>query len=265
MMSKKSLFIILILLAAILSRVAQTLPMGRNNYSSFGASGYGREAVTERLVDLTRVIEPTDANNPRKFVVHIHDALEEIPGKVRPKDEWYVMSDVELMNHVGTHIETPFHCLKKGADLAQISISQLVGEAVILDLRGAEAEGGVTLEQVQAAAEKAGGVQRGDIVFGQMGKTSYFSTPALQWLVDQSMKLMGVDSGGVELAHDKTHANVNHLILFRANIPLIENLTNLDQLTQSRVRVCALPIPVKGLDAFPLRVIAVESYQAKEN
>jgi len=117
----------------------------------------------------------------------------------------------------------------------------------------------VTLEQVQAAAEKAGGVRRGDIVFGQMGKTSYFSTAALQWLVAQGMKLMGVDSGGVELAHDETHANVNHLTLFRANIPLIENLTNLDELTQSRVRVYALPVPVKGLDAFPLRVIAVES------
>ena len=125
---------------------------------------YGHETVTERFIDLTHVIEPTDANNPRKFVVHIHDALEEIPGKVRPKDEWYVMSDVELMNHVGTHIEVPFHCLKKGADLAQISVNQLVGDALILDLREAEAAGGVTLEQVKAAAKKAGGIRRGDIV-----------------------------------------------------------------------------------------------------
>lgn len=258
-MSKNSLFIILILLSAALSQVVQTPPTGRNNRSAYLAAAYKRQAVTERIVDLTHVIEPTDANAPRKFVVHIHDALEEIPGKVRPKDEWYVMSDVELMNHVGTHIETPFHCLKKGADLAQIPVSQLAGEAIILDLREAEAAGGVTLKQVQAAAEKAGGVHPGDIVFGQMGKTSYFSTAALQWLVDQGMKLMGVDSGGVELAYDETHANVNHLILFRANIPLIENLTNLDQLTQSRVRIYALPVPVKGLDAFPLRVIAVES------
>ena len=254
-MFKKSFIIILILLSAALLQVARTW----NSYNCYGAAMYEHETGTERFIDLTRVIEPTDANNPRKFVVHIHEALEEISGKVRPKGQWYVMSDVELMNHVGTHIETPFHCLKKGADLAQISVSQLAGEALILDLREAEAAGGVTLEQVQAAAEKAGGVRKGDIVFGQMGKTSYFSTAALQWLVGKGMKLMGVDSGGVELAHDKTHANVNHLVLFQANIPLIENLTNLDQLTQSRVRVYALPIPVKGLDAFPLRVIAVES------
>ena len=214
--------------------------------------------MTGRLVDLTRVIEPTTPHAQRKFVVNIHDALEEIPGKVRPEGEWYVMSDVELMNHVGTHIETPFHCLKQGADLAQIPITQLVGETVILDLRTAEAEGGVTLAQVQAAAERAGGIRSGDIVFGQMGKTRYFSTSALQWLVDQGMKLMGVDSGGVELSHDKTHANVNHLVLFRAGIPLIENLTNLDQLSLLRVYVYALPIPVQGLDAFPLRVIALE-------
>jgi arylformamidase len=189
----------------------------------------------------------------------MHDALQEIPGKVRPEGEWYIMSDVELMDHVGTHIEVPLHCLKDGADLAQVPVSQLVGDAVILDLRQAEAEGGVTLEQVRAAAAAAGGVRQGDIVFGQMGMTSYFSTDALKWLVERGIKLMGVDSGGVELSHDETHANVNHLLLFRAGIPLIENLTNLDQLTQKRVVVYALPVPVRHLDAFPLRVIAIES------
>ena len=218
-----------------------------------------RTYETERIVDLTLVIEPTDENARRKFVIHKHDALEEIPGKVHPEGEWYIMSDVELMNHVGTHIEAPFHCLKAGADMAQVPISQLVGDTVILDLRQAEAEGGVTLAQVQAAAETAGGIRNGDIVFGQMGQTKYFTTDALQWLVDRGMKLIGVDSGGVELMHDKTHANINHLLLFRAGIPVIENLANMDQLTQKRVVVYALPIPVKGLDAFPLRVIAIES------
>ena len=125
--------------------------------------------------------------------------------------------------------------------------------------RQAEADGGVTLEQVQAAAERAGGVRKGDIVFGMMGPTRYFSTAGLQWLVDQGIKLMGVDSEGVELAHDNTHANVNHLLLFRQGIPLIENLTNLDQVSQPRVQVYALVVPVRRLDAFPLRVIAVEN------
>ena len=215
--------------------------------------------MTERIVDLTQVIEPTGPDARRKFVIHKHDALLEIPGNVRPEGEWYIMSDVELMDHIGTHIEVPLHCLKEGADLAEVPVEQFVGDAVILDLTQAEAEGGVTLEQVQAAASAAGGIREGDIVFCRMGKTKYFSTASLQWLVDQGMKLMGVDSGGVELAHDKTHANVNHLLLFRAGISVIENLAHMDQLTQSRVKAYALPVPVRGLDAFPLRVIAIES------
>jgi arylformamidase len=214
--------------------------------------------VTGRIIDLTQIIEPTGSDARRKFVIHKHDALTEIPGNVRPEGEWYIMSDVELMDHIGTHIEVPLHCLKQGADLAEVPVEQFVGDAVILDLTAAEAEGGVTLEQVQAAASTAGGIREGDIVFCRMGKTKYFSTASLQWLIDQGIKLMGVDSGGVELVHDKTHANVNHLLLFRAGISVIENLAHMDQLSQSRVKAYALPVPVRGLDAFPLRVIAIE-------
>ena len=218
----------------------------------------GIPGAQERMIDLTQVIQPTAPDAQRKFVVRIHDALEEIPGKVRPEGEWYVMSDVDLMGHVGTHIEAPFHCLKKGADLSQIPLDRLGGDAVILNLVNAKAAGGVTLQQVQDAAKTAGGVRKGDIVFCRMGPTPYFSTASLKWLVGQGMKMMGVDSAGVELADDKTHANVNHLVLFRAGIPLIENLANLDRVSRPRVKVYALPVPVRGLDAFPLRVIAVE-------
>lgn len=214
--------------------------------------------MSKKIIDLTHIIESTAPDAERKFVINKHDALMEIPDKVRPEGEWYIMSDVELMDHVGTHIEVPYHCLKEGADLAQVPVDQLVGEAVFLNLFDAEAEGGVTLKQVQTAAAAAGGIKKDDILFARMGKTEYFSTEALQWIVDQGIKLMGVDSGGVELMHDTTHANVNHLLLFRAGIPLVENLAHLDQVTENRMQVFALPVPIKGLDAFPLRVIAIE-------
>ena len=211
-----------------------------------------------RIVDLTHVIEPTSADAERKFVVNIHDALKEVPGTIRPEGEWYVMSDVELMDHVGTHIEAPLHCLKDGMGLSQIPLEKLIGEAVILDLRDACSDSGVTLEQVKKAVDDAGGLKRDDIVFCMMGETDYFSTEAIRWLVDSGIKLMGVDSAGVEIPHTVSHVNENHLALFRADIPLIERLAHLDKLSKPRVKVYALPIPVEGLDAFPLRVIAIE-------
>jgi arylformamidase len=168
------------------------------------------------------------------------------------------MSDVELMDHVGTHIEAPLHCLKGGMDISQIPLEKLIGDALILDLRDAYSDSGITLEQVKKAVCDAGGIKEKDIVFCMMGETQYFSTEAIRWLVDAGMKLMGVDSAGVEIPHSVSHANENHLTLFRAGIPLIERLANLDKLSESRVKVYALPIPVVGLDAFPLRVIAIE-------
>ncbi|MFH1572158.1 MAG: cyclase family protein [Gemmatimonadota bacterium] len=213
--------------------------------------------MTERIVDLTSIIEPTGPEAQRRFAVSHRPAIAETPGKVRPEGEWYIMSHVDVMVHVGTHIEVPYHCLRNGADLAAVPVEQLVGAAVVLDLRGAVADHGVTLEQVQAAAAAAGGVRDGDIVLGHMGETGSFSPASLQWLVDQGMKLMGVSSGGVEI-DDPEHGNACHLVLFRAGIPLIENLAHLEQLTKPRVTVYALPIPARDVDAFPLRVIAVE-------
>ena len=113
------------------------------------------------------------------------------------------MSDVGLMNRVGTHAEVPFHSLKEGADLFAVAVETFVDDAMILDLTNAEAVGGVTLEQTQTAAERAGGIRKGDMAFGQMGNTCYFATATLDWLVEQGIKLMGVDSGGVEISHEK--------------------------------------------------------------
>jgi arylformamidase len=214
--------------------------------------------MVSRIVDLTHVIKQTSPDAERKFVVNIHDALLETAGTERPEGEWYVMSDVELMDHVGTHIEAPLHCLKDGMDLSQIPLKKLIGDAVILDLRDSHSDSGVTLEQVKKAVDASGGLKKNDIVFCMMGETDYFSTQAIRWLVDSGIKLMGVDSAGVEIPHSVSHANENHLALFRAGIPLIERLANLEKLTKPRVKVYALPIPVEGLDAFPLRVIAIE-------
>ncbi len=76
-------------------------------------------------------------------------------------------------------------------------------------------------------------------------------------LVERGVKLVGTDLAGLEGPLTPGHLDC-HLALLERDIPFIENLANLTALSRSRVFVCALPIPVRGLDAFPLRVIAFE-------
>jgi arylformamidase len=218
-----------------------------------------------RLVDLSHVIEPGRAG--RKFSVEMVGADAVNPNVVRLENQWYIMHNVAMVTHLGTHIEAPYHLLKDREDLAGIPLERLMGEAVVLDLRECPDRTAILPEAARKAAEKAGGIRPGDFVFCNLGRAKHYGTTQYQlspyfhpdsiaWLVGQGMAMMGVDASGVEVPGSETH--VNHRALFERGIPLIENLANLDQLTRSRVTVTALPIAVRGLEAFPLRVIARE-------
>ena len=220
---------------------------------------------TNRIIELSYVIHPGKERRP--FNVELVGAEQIDAGLHRQEGQWYVMGNLTYTAHVGTHIETPFHCLPDGDDLAKIGADRLMGDAVILDLRGLPPEHKITLAEFQAAAERAGGIRRGDILFCNTGYAQHYGTEmyrhspgftgeALEWMVAQGVKLMGVDTGGIE-THDLP-LNAYHTLLFRNGICLIENLTNLNALTKSRVMVCALPLAVEGLEAIPLRVVAVE-------
>ena len=218
-----------------------------------------------RMIDLSHVIKPGNAG--RKFAVEMVGADSVNPKVVRTEGQWYIMHNVSMVNHIGTHIEAPFHLDPDGTDLAGLTLDQLTGDAVLLDLRGCPRSSAISEQHVIDAAARAGGIRRGDIVFcniggarfygtPEYGLSPYFSPPAIRWLVAQGMKMMGVDAGGVEVPRSEEH--VNHHALFDNGIPLIENLANLDALTQPRFTVFALPVAVAGLDSFPLRVIAME-------
>ena len=213
-----------------------------------------------RLVDLTHAIEPETGARP----VHV----ERVPAPhAVPGGPWYIMHKVDMtLNHVGTHIEAPYHVRPEGMDVAAIPLEGLCGAAVVVDLTFTEPGGVVTEQDVRQAAEKAGGVQRGDIVLGRFdydgspGSSRNFEAEAIGYLVDAGMKLMGVDLGGIELPSSDPRASgqYNHHQLLDNDICLIERVANLAQLRRPRVLVFALPIPIKGLDSFPVRMIALE-------
>jgi arylformamidase len=214
-----------------------------------------------RIVDLTHTIIPE--TEPRPVHIEQVDAPHAVPG-----GQWYIMHRVEMtLNHVGTHIESPYHVRKDGMNVADIPLEDLTGEAIVLDLRFVEPGGVVSLDDIKRAADKAGGIREGDIVLGRFdysgkpGTSRNFEAEAISYLVDAGMKLMGVDLGGIELPRDdpRVESQYNHHQLLDNDICLIENVANLDQLTQSRVTVFALPIPIQKMDSFPIRLIALEA------
>jgi len=216
----------------------------------------------EKTIDLSHPLRPGHEARTleikRLESTHITGAPDE--------DAWYIMHHVHLVNHMGTHIEVPYHCLEEGADLGNIPASHYVGEAVILDLRDREPNHPISVSEVKRAAADAGGVSQGDIVFCMTGWSEYYGTrrydeppfltqDALRWLVHQSIKLLGVDTRGS--MSPATPDRENHLPMMESGVSYIENLTNLESVPFSRVLVAALPPAIHGLEGFPVRVVAL--------
>lgn len=212
------------------------------------------------LVDLTHTIIPETGERPVR--------IERVPAPhAVPEGLWYIMHRVDMnLNHVGTHIEAPYHVRPDGMDVADVPLDRLCGQAVVLDLTGVAPGGVVTVNDMTRAAEAAGGVDRDNIALlrfdydADPDSIRHFEAEAIQFLVDKQVKLVGTDLLGIELPPDdpRLEQQLNHHKLLDNDICLIEQVAHLDQLNSARPLVFALPIPIRGLDSFPVRVVALE-------
>ncbi len=219
-----------------------------------------------RVVDLSRPLVPGRETHPWiHFDAEVHSIVDD-PEQAPPAGRWYVVTQIAMSGHAGTHVEAPLHAVAGGAAVGDLPVEHFFGEAVVLDLSDVPWSRPVARARFQEAAAHAGGVRPGDIALIRFdwdrhnaahgGYPAYPEPAALQWLLEQGIKLMGIDSPGLEVPGSREL--VNHHLLFDRGIPLIESLVNLDQLQASRVYLFAQPLPALGTDAVPLRVLAFE-------
>ena len=128
-----------------------------------------------KVIDLTHILDPKKAQ--RKFEVETIGADEVNHNVVRMEGQWYIMSDIHMVSHIGTHIEVPYHLFKDAYDLATMPIDAYYGEGCVLDFSKIQKRVPITLEMAKEAAKKAGGIHEGDIV-NFIGNGHYFSPNA---------------------------------------------------------------------------------------
>jgi len=215
----------------------------------------------ERIVDLShRIIPGKEHFKLQTKVVDVTTVLPEV--KHRP-DVWYMLGEVTYCTHVGTHIEVPFHHKKDGADVADFPFRQLIGPLVLLDFRHKKPGETITVAEMKAHEKK---IHPGDIVFFWTGMDKLYRTEqwndqphlsieANQLLVDWKIGCLGTDAGGLEVPG--TDYQPNHQAVMNAGIPMIESLANLEQVAKGEWIVFVLPLPIEGLEASPLRVVAI--------
>ena len=234
--------------------------------------------MTRHCIDLSQAIELSHTLDPAREEYRMEldtrftEQWPQFEKYKRVDDAWYIISEIVMNTHCGTHIEFPYHHIKQGQDGADYPLTQLIGEGIVIDIsRWRQNNSKITLPELQAAA--AGKIRPGDMVFFYTGNDAHyysaqqhdrpwFTTDCIAWLArEQGIKLMGVDTSGHEVRSEDgapQPGQPNHELLLGAGVALIEYLTNLDKLLGKRFVAFVLPVKIKGAEAFPVRVIAFE-------
>jgi arylformamidase len=216
-----------------------------------------------RLIELSHRMVPDKEEFP--LTIKTFNTDEVMHRIERRSDIWYILQEVTMGSHVGTHVEFPYHHVKTGKTAADYPLERLVGDCVVLDFSHKCKDEEITRSEVENCGVK---IRGGDIVFIRTGMDRLWKTPqghdrpvlaiaAAEYLVcNVGIHCIGTDATGLEV-RGRNDQPV-HDVLFTHDVAMVESLTRLETLTSSRFTVFILPLMVEGLDACPVRVVALE-------
>jgi len=168
----------------------------------------------------------------------------------------YLISDLHLSTHTGTHIDAPFHYLKTGDTIDSIPLSHIMGKCRVIDVTCAGTS--ITSHHLKGRLD---GIHR------LLLKTSFSAkdcfdenfpslTPdAARLITGSDMKCIGIDSPSIESYN--CDGTVHRELLSKGCI--IIELLNLSNVREGDYTLVALPLPLTGLDGSPARVVLIEN------
>ncbi len=183
-----------------------------------------------------------------------------------------MLSRLEILGHIGTHIDAPIHFLDEGWSIDQVPLERIVKQGRIIPLTDTEPRAMVTADMVLAT-----GVDFDDSVIpilhtGWTDRT--YGTPAF-WddmiCLDTSVSELMVERGVSAVALDffpevafwrlssrpPGKSGPNHRTLLGNQTIIIQMLTNIGAIDSGNFTLVGVPLRLEGLDGSPARVFAM--------
>ena len=122
-----------------------------------------------RCVDLSRPLVPGGEQHPwfryETRTESIVDVVDDLPASGR----WYVVTQIAMSGHAGTHVEAPLHAVETGNDVGQVEVECFFGEAAILDLSDTPWSAPFDRKRLEAAAQLQSSESLGNTYFAALG------------------------------------------------------------------------------------------------
>lgn len=250
--------------------------------SSFVVAQDGASVAADnaKVVDLTHPFDEQTVYWPTESGFR----LQKGPAGVTPMGYYYTANRFAAAEHGGTHIDAPSHFYKGRKTVDQIPLEQLIGKAVVIDVADKCADDGdyqVGIQDLRQWEEKHRR-QLVDVIvllrtgFGRRwsNRKEYLGTDengpeavaklhfpglapeAARWLVEnRSVKAIGIDTASIDFGQSTKFGS--HVRLFEHNVPVFENVANLEKLPDEDFSIIALPMKIGGGSGAPLRIVAI--------
>lgn len=203
---------------------------------------------------------------------------------VTEKGYFYSAYRFSSAEHGGTHLDAPIHFFKDRQTNDQVPLDRLIGEGVVIDVAKKCAENRdyqIGVGDLRAWEEEHERQLVDVIVLLRTGfakhwpdRKKYLGTDergpeaiaklnfpglhpdAAKWLVEhRHIKAIGIDTASIDFGQS-THFE-SHVMLFKHNVPALENVASLDKLPSAGFTVIALPMKIRGGSGGPARVVAI--------
>jgi kynurenine formamidase len=218
-----------------------------------------------RVIDLSVTVDSTTLSPPSTNL-----KVEVTPHRRGPG--FWQVSSVRQSLHTGAHIDSPLHVFKDGITAAEISLEQVIGQALVIDLAFAGANHRITVDDLRRGG--ADQVRTGDIVllrtdwtdktYGRwpdyFTQSPFFPPESAEWLVAKAPKSIGFDFFEEYCARlpDFTSEDFPmHRVILGAGVVIMEGLTNLGALpARRRVPFFGPFYKLAGVEGAPARFFA---------
>ncbi|HKQ50234.1 MAG TPA: cyclase family protein [Phycisphaerae bacterium] len=217
------------------------------------------------VIDLTHPISHGLVTDPRLPAVNVGEVWSRAASaKNYAPGVSFQIARVEFAQNTGTYVDCPWHRYDDGLGVWNFPLERFVDlPTVVVDVRDHIDAAGRIDDRTIASAAKPGRAlllctgwskHWGTDEYGS-GRHPWISGAAAQAIADKGVTLYGIDTLNADSFADK--ARPVHSILLRASIPIIENLTNVEDLLGRDVRLFAAPLPIEGLGSCPVRAFAI--------
>ncbi|PLX13028.1 MAG: hydrolase [Marinilabiliales bacterium] len=172
----------------------------------------------------------------------------------------YNQIELKINTHTGTHIDAPVHIVPCTKSLDEFDLDKFIGPACVIDCSQ------VKEISVDLLKENESRIKNVDFILFYAGmqenwnSDQYFNEyptlteEAAKWLTDFNLKAVGFDYISVDKMDD--FSLINHNILLKNEILIIENMTKLDQLISKDFELNCIPLKIENSDGAPVRVFA---------